>query len=439
MNKRCQFLSDYLERIDGAKPQQRIAKHVKMASDAFLFFRGSSQLFYADIASGKLTFPKALKQLPNTAIMGDCHVSNFGFFTEEGSHGDNVIFAPNDFDDACIGPAVWDIARFIVSLKLAANFGAKVTQGQLHTEAKYVYKSVVNQQQTTDAIHSFLAAYIQACQSSAQDPKVLSKAQELVDENHILYKPYLKAQKRSAGGIEFDIKSSLAKATHWQNEKLTFKHRPDKFIRIEDTLYQEIVENFSPYVDDTILDVVARQGAGTGSLNLARYYLLVGPTKVVDKSDLALCHIVEVKQQRPAAPLYHFNDLSAINRLNPAHLTVQCQRRMQVNPDLVLDEVEWQNQFWLVRSRHHAKVGISPEQIVLGKKATERQGFSQYASACGQALALSHCRNDRRSTRFEQSIWPAIEEYKQELIDTCLAYVEQVELDKKSLAGLVNS
>jgi hypothetical protein len=48
------------------------------------FLRGSAQLYYADLASGALQLPPALlSRVPPTAVMGDCHVSNFGFLTGE--------------------------------------------------------------------------------------------------------------------------------------------------------------------------------------------------------------------------------------------------------------------------------------------------------------------------------------------------------------------
>ncbi len=119
---RIQALIAEFSRTDGVDPsRQWLGKHQKMAGSAFRFLRGSSGLFYADIASGLLPLPDSLTRWPVTTVMGDCHLSNFGFFTEEGSSGSEVIFAPNDFDDACIGHAVWDLSRFAVSLLLAVD------------------------------------------------------------------------------------------------------------------------------------------------------------------------------------------------------------------------------------------------------------------------------------------------------------------------------
>lgn len=439
VNLRREFLNKHLSKVDGHQPNKRISKHVKMATDPFVFFRGSSQLFYADIKNGVLQIPSQFERVDNTAIMGDCHLSNFGFFTEEGSHGDNVIFAPNDFDDACYGPAVWDIARFIVSLILASKYGQKLSQGEIaNTEPKVIGKPVVDEQQCEHALNSFIKGYVNACQQSIESDQFLKSALEHFEPEHILYKRFVKAKNRSAEGSEFFDKSQLAKAVVFRNQAVRFKHIPDKFNQVSSECYQEIKHVFAPYVNDEIVDIVSRHGAGTGSLNLSRFYLLVGPKTCLHKNDLALYHIVEIKQQRQAAPLYHFDDISPKNRLNPAHLTVQCQRHMQRNPDLVLDDVRWKNQYWLIRSRHHAKVGIDPAHIVLGKKTIKSQGFEQYATACGWALALAHCRGDRRSDRFEQQVIEALK-CKEALITSCRAYAQQVQGDTESLKHMLST
>jgi hypothetical protein len=98
-------------------------------------------------------------------------------------------------------------------------------------------------------------------------------------------------------------------------------------------LKKQLIEVFSPYMDDAVLDVVERVNAGAGSVNMQRYYFLVGPKYFQGKVDMPLCHIVEVKQQREAASINYFSDLIPVNRLNPAHLTVVCQQRMQRAPD----------------------------------------------------------------------------------------------------------
>ena len=122
---RIQQLQQEFKRTDSVTPgvDPALTKHQKMALNPFRFLRGSSGLFYADIKNSVLKLPELLTtKIPLTTVVGDCHLSNFGFFTEEGSSGDRVIFAPNDFDDACVGHAVWDWSRYAVSILLAAEY-----------------------------------------------------------------------------------------------------------------------------------------------------------------------------------------------------------------------------------------------------------------------------------------------------------------------------
>jgi uncharacterized protein (DUF2252 family) len=51
MEDRSEFPSKEIIRIDGARPNSSLAKNQKMCTSPFLFFRGSAQLFYADLAS----------------------------------------------------------------------------------------------------------------------------------------------------------------------------------------------------------------------------------------------------------------------------------------------------------------------------------------------------------------------------------------------------
>ncbi len=181
-------------------------------------------------------------------------------------------------------------------------------------------------------------------------------------------------------------------------------------------------------MDDAVVDIVKRHNAGTGSVNMDRYYFLVGPSKPYKSSSFAHCHIVEVKQQREAAPLHYFPSINPVNRLNAAHLTARCQRRMQRKPDLVLDEVKFNNAHYLVRSRHHAKVGIDPQDVAMGTKAVNG-GFEYFAGLCGYSLALAHCRGDRRSTRFATSMSVTLNKVKRELVEIANLYAKQVVAD----------
>lgn len=422
---RQDWISNHIQHTDGCPPSPMVSKHIKMADNPFAFFRGSAQLFYADLQNETIMTPASLREIPLTCITGDCHLANFGFLTEEGSHGDHVIFAPNDFDDACVGFAHWDLMRYLVSVLLAAEYCQGVVAGRYRHEKNHTEKPAIDNALAREAMQQFLAVYIATCRELEQTPGLRQQAIDDIPSGSKLLKAYNKARRRAAGGEEFVTKSALAKAVFMDKDGLRFIRKTDKFTPLAPHFYKEVEHAFAPYMDDDIIDIVQRNNAGTGSVNMARFYFLVGPARPHDATSFSRCHIVEVKQQREAAPLFYFPGLSPVNRLNPAHLTARCQRRMQRRPDVLLDEAIWQEQHYLVRSRHHARVGIKPEDIGIGHKSVSGS-FVDYAGMCGKALALAHARSERRSTRFEQAVGAILPDAGDTLVHAAQRYAELV-------------
>ncbi len=96
-----QFNKDRLQQYTALKYQM-------MSQSAFRFFRGTCHLFYEDLSKNE-----NLPESPLTWICGDLHLENFGSYK-----GDNRLeyFDLNDFDEAVLAPAVWEIARMITSI-----------------------------------------------------------------------------------------------------------------------------------------------------------------------------------------------------------------------------------------------------------------------------------------------------------------------------------
>lgn len=427
-----------LSRVDGACPGQGkpLSKHRKMAANPFRFLRGAAQIYYADLKSGMLALPAGLcESVRTTAILGDCHMANFGFVTEKGSHGGNIIFTPNDFDDACIGHAAWDLSRFATSIFLAADFSRGILDGRYRSDEidDPSGLSAPTDEEAREAAQAFLKRYRKTCEAILEDPRNRTKVVGDFRKGHVLHGALKKARRRSIGGKDFEEKSTLGKAVEIGPKGPRFWNRPGRFKRLNAATARSIKSAFRPYVDDSILDIVARLGAGTGSVNIDRYYLLVGPEELATVEDLALCHLVEIKQQRVAAPLHAFPDLDPQNTLNPAHLTIDIQRLVQREPDLLLDEVDWKDVHWIVRSRHHARVDMDPEEICLSDDGKSGRRLKQYAQACGEVLALVHSRGDRRSVRFETAIAGALKNYSDELIAAAETYAGQTAEDWRTL------
>lgn len=426
MISRARVLRTEITRIDGKKPGSGLPKHLKMTTSPFVFFRGSAQLFYRDLKHNFTALPDALFDIPKTTILGDCHTSNFGFLTEEGSHGDRVIFSPNDFDDACLGRMHWDLLRFSTSLYLCADHCRGMVKGDYISAGEVEAQLYVGQQDAVEAVEAFHQGYLGICQIGLSGEQHRDTVLQHSACPKSIQKRYKKALKRAFDGEHFETKSALAKAIDLTATGPVFKENPERFQILEESQKRDVTKAFEPYMDDAVLDVVLRLNAGTGSVNMQRYYFLVGPDNYQGREDLGLCHIVEVKQQRDAAPIHYFKYLNPSNRLNPAHLTAMCQRRMQRRPDLVLDEAQWKRKHWLIRSRHHSKVGIEPMHVGVGQLNVQQGGFVDYAELCGKALALAHCRGDRRSTHFEQKVCEVLPKVIKTISDAAGSYAKQV-------------
>jgi uncharacterized protein (DUF2252 family) len=95
------------------EPERLALKYQRMRFNAFAFFRGTAHLFYEDWTKGG-----PLDAAPLAWLSGDLHLENFGSYK-----GDNRLgyFDLNDFDEAYLAPATWDLARFTTSLYLAAE------------------------------------------------------------------------------------------------------------------------------------------------------------------------------------------------------------------------------------------------------------------------------------------------------------------------------
>lgn len=94
-------------------PRWVTRKYAALTEDPFRFFRGTCRLFYEDLRR------YADWDDPTRCwITGDLHLENFG--TYRGSD-DIVYFDLNDFDEARLAPASWELARLLTSIYLGAE------------------------------------------------------------------------------------------------------------------------------------------------------------------------------------------------------------------------------------------------------------------------------------------------------------------------------
>lgn len=88
-------------------------KYQALAESPFRFFRGTAHLFWEDMAK-----MADWKDKTSAWCCGDLHLENFGSYRAANGQ---VYFDINDFDEAALAPASWELARFIVSIHAAGD------------------------------------------------------------------------------------------------------------------------------------------------------------------------------------------------------------------------------------------------------------------------------------------------------------------------------
>ncbi|MGF6837216.1 uncharacterized protein (DUF2252 family) [Paraburkholderia youngii] len=96
----------------GRDPERLAMKYKAMRGSPFVFLRGTCHLFYQ-----RLPRANVLDDAPHVWICGDMHLENFGSYK-----GDNrlVYFDNNDFDEACLAPAPYELVRLLTSVLVGA-------------------------------------------------------------------------------------------------------------------------------------------------------------------------------------------------------------------------------------------------------------------------------------------------------------------------------
>ncbi|WP_295674525.1 DUF2252 family protein [uncultured Mucilaginibacter sp.] len=273
-------------------------KYKAMAQNVFVFFRGTCHLFYEDLSNAKELPPS-----PLTWICGDLHPENFGSFKGDDRQ---EYFDLNDFDEAVLAPAAWELVRMVTSifvafesLALRKDEAEKVSRLFLDTYAAVLKNGkalIIDSRTAVGVVGDFLNTVKQRKQKELLKRVAVSKngkfKELLLDSRHLVLEEGLKDEL-------IDYIGSLVK-------KHTFS-----------------VENFK------VLDVVFRI-AGTGSLGVKRYLFLLKNLHVKGKY-----LFLDMKQTRPSSIKTYLKINQPIWASEAARI-ISIQKRMQnVSPALL--------------------------------------------------------------------------------------------------------
>lgn len=288
-------LIDLFERLiafnTGLLPDMLELKYEAMAENAFRFFRGTCHLFYEDLAAAE-----ALPLSPLAWICGDLHIENFGSYK-----GDNklVYFDLNDFDEALLAPATYELARMVSSIFIAFDNLAiepkkaqKMAQLYLKTYSATLAKgkAISIEPRTAKGI---VSNFLQA--ATHIDKKTLLKKRTVSKKRHIML--------------------SLEDERHFKLDK---KLRTELRAHINEWIK---TSSDGPY-NYEVISAVFRL-AGTGSVGVKRYLFLLKSTNTKNKYLL-----LDMKQARTSSIL-PYTTVQQLQWESEAARVIGVQQRMQ--------------------------------------------------------------------------------------------------------------
>jgi len=333
---------------EGRDPQRLAMKYAAMRRSPFAFFRGTCHLFWEDWGRDS-----PLDAAPVAWVCGDLHFENFGTYK-----GDNrlVYFDINDFDEAVLAPCTFDVTRFLTSLLV----GARVLR--------------LGPPQARRLGKEFLAAYVAALAAG--------KARWV--------------ERATATGIVRDLLRALKTRKRRELlERRTIVHHGRRHLRLDGKLALPVTREARRKVKAfmaafaerqpnrrffKVLDV-ARRIAGTGSLGVERYAILVEGKGSPDRN-----YLLDLKEACPSSVL------PALARAQPAWGTeaervVTVQRRTQAISPALLQPVELEGKSFVLRELQPVK-----DRLALEHWNHEIRRLEGAIRTMGQILAWAHLR-----------------------------------------------
>ena len=390
-----------LKRIEqfnqGRNPERLLLKYQAMRANSFGFLRGTCHLFYEDLARNSV-----INNTPPVWVCGDLHLENFGSYK-----GDNrlVYFDINDFDEAALAPASWEITRFLTSVLVGA-----ATLG-------------VNQSEALILCHCFLNSYTDALALGTARTVERGTAEGMVTD----LLESLKLRRRK------DFLDRRTENKKGKRRLIIDNKRTAAISSKERSLIESLMKSWAAKQPNSeffkLLDVGVRI-AGTGSLGVKRYVLLVQGKGSPDGN-----YLLDVKQALPSS-LMPYLKLSQPEWANEAVRIVAIQKRMEAMPQAWVSVVEMEGQPFVLR-------GLQPTQdkVSLALWNGKLGRLKKVLKTMGEITAWNQLRSSGRqgSAIADELIYWAenASQWHGSLLDYAQGYCTEVEADYQDFCSAI--
>ena len=344
-------------------PELVPVRHHRMAASPWNYYRGAAAVMAGDLASQ-----------PDSGLLvqlcGDAHVLNFGLWATPER---NLFFDLRDFDETLPGPFDWDVKRFAASLVVAAR------------------ENRIKPAKAAAAVRAGVEAYRKGMRRYAAMPELdiwydgmcvdkLVSYYEPADRGRISIHIEKKRERRTSRG-------AFAKLTTMAHGRPRISTDPPIRVTISDREQADLVDHLLAEYRLTLqedrrvlfdrfteVDTV-RQVVGVGSVGMQVYLVLLEGRSGDDPLFL------QVKQAGPSVYEQHIEP-SAYD--NHGARVINGKRLVQTATDIFVGWGSFHGRDYYVRQFRDMKIIPSIELIA--------PRLSEFATACGEALARAHAR-----------------------------------------------
>ncbi|MDR3392752.1 MAG: DUF2252 domain-containing protein [Sulfuriferula sp.] len=337
----------------GREPERLALKYRNMRLNPFVFLRGTCHLFF-----DRLPRERVLERAPATWLCGDLHLENFGSYK-----GDNrlVYFDVNDFDEAALAPCTWDLVRCLSSILVGAASMSVARPAALVLCSTFLGGY-------TAALASGKARWIERDTADGLIGQLLDSQRNRLRPQFLDSRTERKGKQRR---IRLDGKKALPVSDKQRNKITTF---------MEGFAKQQADPQFYNVLD------IARRIAGTGSLGVDRYIILVEGKGSPDRN-----YLLDLKQALPSSLTPHLTDRQP-RWQTEAHRIVALQQRMQAVSMAFLHPVAIGKKSYVLRA-------LQPDEdrVVLDGAHDTLQHLEGVVRSMGELVAWAQLRSGGRN------------------------------------------
>ncbi len=352
-------------------------RFARMLADPFAFYRGSAAVMAADLAASPTSGIEVM-------CCGDAHVSNFGLYAAPHR---SIVFDLNDFDEAAVAPAEWDVKRLITS----AIIGGR--------HAGYPAKAIRR------CVEQAVVGYQTSLQAMLEEMDVLDRYYLRVEPEHytgavskglqaVIQKTISRARTRTSARVFKQITEIGPGGTP------RLREAPPVLQHVDEDVEAPLMESIQEYLTAVPADIalllshfrvtdLALRVVGVGSVGTRCYLvILVGP----DDAPL----ILQIKEATRSV-LEEYGGwcqpdslTAAVEAKGQGVRVTDGQLILQAMSDVFLGTTRKDGRDYYVRQFHDMKGSIDIEGM---SPAT----FAEYVRACAVLLARAHAQSANAS------------------------------------------